>query len=73
MIPDYKISVSMENVGKSKIETIFANEKIIEECSVKIYEIDSYFYEHYKKKYKLIIMIKNTYYLELIFILLNIL
>ena len=73
MIPDYEISVSMENVGKSKTETIFANEKIIEECSVKIYEIDSYFYEHYKKKYKLIIMIKNTYYLELIFILLNIL
>ena len=26
------------------------NEKILEKCSVKIYEIDSYFYEHYKEK-----------------------
>ena len=73
MIADYEISVSIEHVAKSKIGTIFANEKILEECSVKIYEIDPYFYEHYKKRYKLMIMIKNTYYLELIFILLNIL
>ena len=72
MIPDYEISVSIEHVVKSKIGTIFVNEKILEEYSVKIYEIDPYFYEHYKKKYKLTIMIKNTYYLELIFILLNI-
>ena len=71
-IPDYKISVSIEHKVKSKIGTIFVNEKILEEYSVKIYEIDPYFYEHYKKKYKLTIMIKNTYYLELIFILLNI-
>ena len=49
MIPDYEISVSIEHVAKSKIGTIFANEKILEECSVKIYEIDPYFYEHYKK------------------------
>ena len=26
------------------------NEKILEEYSVKIYEIDTYFYEHYRKK-----------------------
>ena len=26
------------------------NEKIFEEYSVKIYEIDAYFYEHYKEK-----------------------
>ena len=26
------------------------NEKILEECSVKVYKIDSYFYEHYKEK-----------------------
>ena len=50
MIPDYEISVSKEHVAKSKIGTIFANKKILEECSVKIYEIDPYFYEHYKKK-----------------------
>ena len=35
---------------KSKIGTIFVNEEIIEEYSVKIYEIDPYFYEHYNKK-----------------------
>ena len=74
MIRDYEISVSIEHVVKSKIGKIFANEKILEEYSVKIYEIDPYFHEHYKKKkYKLTIMIKNTYCLELIFILLNIL
>ena len=50
MIADYEISVSIEHVAKSKIGTIFANEKILEEYSVKIYEIDLYFYEHYKKK-----------------------
>ena len=52
MIPDYKISVSIEHVVKSKIRTIFVNEKILEEYSVKIYEIDPYFHEHYKKKQK---------------------
>ena len=40
MIPDYEISVSIEYVVKSKIKTIFVNEKILEEYSVKIYEID---------------------------------
>ena len=49
MIPDHEISVSIEHVAKSKIGTIFANEKTLEEYSVKIYEIDPYFYEHYKK------------------------
>ena len=73
MIPDYEFSVSIEYVAKSKIGAIFANEKILEEYSVRIYEIDPYFCEHYKKKYKLMIIIKNTYCLELIFILLNIL
>ena len=58
---------------KSKIGTIFINEIILEEKSVRIYEIDPYLYEHYKKKQnKLTTMIKNTYCLELIFILLNI-
>ena len=49
MIPDYEISVSIEHEVKSKIGTIFINEKILEEYSVKIYETDPYFYEHYKK------------------------
>ena len=39
MIPDYAISVSIEHVVKSKIGTIFGNEKIFEEYSVKIYEL----------------------------------
>ena len=73
MIPDYEISESIEHVVKLKIGTILVNEKILEEKSIRIYEIDPYFYEHYKKKkYKLTIMIKNTYCLELTFILLNI-
>ena len=50
MIPDYEISVSIEHEVKSKIGTIFVNKKILEEYSVNIYEIDPYFYEHYKKK-----------------------
>ena len=49
-IPDYEISESIEHKVKSKIGTIFVNEKILEEHSVKIYEIDPYFSEHYKKK-----------------------
>ena len=64
--------MAIERVVKSKIGTIFANKEILEKYSVKIYEIDPYFSEHYKKKYKLIVMVKNTYCLELIFILLNI-
>ena len=64
--------MAVEHVVKSKIGTIFANEDMLEEKSVRIYEIDLYFSEHYKKKYKLIVMVKNTYCLELIFILLNI-
>ena len=49
-IPDYEISESIEHEVKSKIETIFVNEDILEEQSVKIYEIDPYFYEHYNKQ-----------------------
>ena len=49
-IPDHEISVSKEHVAKSKIGTIFVNEDILEEKSVRIYEIDPYFSEHYKKK-----------------------
>ena len=71
MIPDYKISESIEHKVKSKIGIIFVNEDTLEEYSVKIYEIDPYFSEHYKKKYKLIKMVNNIYCLELIFFLLN--
>ena len=71
-IPGHEIYESIEHKVKSKIGTIFKKEKILEEYYVKIYEIDPYFSEHYEKKYKLIIMVKNIYYLELMFILLNI-
>ena len=50
MIPDFEITKFPEHEVKSKIGTIFVNEKILEEYSVKIYEIDPYFYEHYRKK-----------------------
>ena len=39
-----------EHEVKSKIGTIFINEEVLEEYSVKIYEIDPYFYEYYNKK-----------------------
>ena len=50
MIRGSEISECPEYKVKSKIGNIFVNEKILEEYSVKIYEIDPYFYEHYKKK-----------------------
>ena len=49
MIPKSEISKFPEYEVKSKIGNIFVNEKIMKEYSVKIYEIDPYFYEHYKK------------------------
>ena len=50
MIPDSEIAECPEYKVKSKIGNIFVNEKILEEYSVKIYEIDPYFYEHCRKK-----------------------
>ena len=47
------------------------NKKVLEEYSVKIYEFDSFFYEHHTKK-KLTKMAGNTYYLEMMSILLKI-
>ena len=59
MILDNEISVCPEHEVKSKIGTIFVNEEILEEYSVKIYEIDPYFYEHdvYFTKYFLAVEI----------------
>ena len=50
MILDSEIAECPEYKVKSKIGNTFVNEKILEEYSVKIYEIDLYFYEHYRKK-----------------------
>ena len=71
MIPDSVIPKCPEFEVKSKIGKIFKNQNPFEEYSVKIYEIDPYFYEHYEKKYKLIKMGVNIFYLELMFILIN--
>ena len=72
MISDSKIREFPEHEIKSKIGNTFVNEKILEENSIKIYEIDPYFYEHYRKKYKSMKMGVNIYHLELMLILLNI-
>ena len=49
MIPDSKISKCPEFEVKSKIGKIFKKDNFLEEYSVKIYETDPYFYEHYEK------------------------
>ena len=72
MIPDSEIPKCPEFEVKSKIGKIFKNQNLLEEYSVKIYEADPYFYEHYEKRYKLIKVGVNIYYLELIFILVNV-
>ena len=71
MIPDSEIPKCPEFEDKSKIGKIFKKHNPLEEYSVKIYEIDSYFYKHYEKKYKLIKMGVNIYDLELMFISIN--
>ena len=71
MIPDCEIPKCPEFEVKSKIGKIFTQHNLIEEYSVRIYKIDLYFYEHYEKKYKLIKMGVNIFYLELMFILIN--
>ena len=45
--PESEISQCAEYKIKSKIGKISVVEKILEEYYVKIYEIDSYFYEHF--------------------------
>ena len=52
MILDSEIPKCPEFEIKSKIGKLFMNEKIFEEYSVKIYEIDPYFQEHHKEKIK---------------------
>ena len=69
MTPDSEIPKCPEFEVKSKIGKIFKNQNLLEEYSLKIYEIDAYFYEHYEKKYKLMKMDVNIYYLEYILLL----
>ena len=72
MIPESEISECPEFEVKSKIGNIFVNQKILEEYSVTVYKIDPYFYQHYKEKIEVDKNGPNTYYLELMYILLNI-
>ena len=72
MIPDSKIPKCLEFEVKSKIGKIFQKHNPLEEYSIRIYEIDPYFIEHYEKKNKLIKMGVNIYYLKLIFILVSV-
>ena len=67
-IPEHEIYESIEHKVKSKIGTIFVNEKILEEYSVKIYEIDPYFSEHCEKRIQVDNNGKKISYLELMFI-----
>ena len=64
MIPESEIIECPEYEVKSKIGNIFVNEKILEEYSAKIFKTDPYFYEHYRKKYKLMKMGVDIYYSE---------
>ena len=52
MIPDSEIPKCPGFEVKSKIGKIFKNHNPLEEYSVRIYEIDPYFYKHYEKKKK---------------------
>ena len=49
MILDSKILKCLEFEVKSKIGKIFKKHNPLEEYSVRIYEIDPYFYKHYEK------------------------
>ena len=49
MIPDSEIPKCSEFEVKSKIGKIFKKHNPLEEHSVKIYEINSYFYKYYEK------------------------
>ena len=49
MIQDSQIPKYPEFEAKSKIGKIFKKHNPLKEYSVKIYEIDSYFYKHYEK------------------------
>ena len=48
-ISEHEMYESIEHKVKSKIGKIFVNEEMLEEYSVKIFEIDPYFSEHDKK------------------------
>ena len=50
MIPDSEIPKCPEFEVESKRGNIFKNHNFLEEYSVRIYETDPYFYDHYEKQ-----------------------
>ena len=52
MILVSEISKCSEYGVKAKTGNVFVNERILDECCVKIYEIDPQFYEHYNELIK---------------------
>ena len=50
MFPEYEIAESPEFEVKSKIGNIFVNKKILEEYSVRIYQIDPFLSSMTKQK-----------------------
>ena len=55
MVPDSGIRKCPEFEVKLIIRKLLMKEKILEKYSVKIHEIDPYFYEHHKEKIKVMI------------------
>ena len=53
MIPDSEIPKCPEFEVKSKIGKVFKKHNPFEDYSVRIYETNPHFHEHYEKKYKL--------------------
>ena len=72
MIPESEIPQNPEHEVKPKLGNIFVNEKILEEYSDKIYKLILFFVSIAKRNYRLTKIGMGTYYLELMFILLNI-
>ena len=72
IIPDSEIAECPEYEVRSKIGNIFVNEKILENILFRFMKLVVIFMSITEKKYKLMKMGVNIYYLEFMFILLNI-
>ena len=72
MIPGYEIPEGPEHEVKSTIANIFANEKYFQNILLRFIKLILIFVSITKKKNKLTKMGANAYYLELMFLLLNV-
>ena len=71
MIPDFEIPKSPEFEVKSKIGKNFKNHNPFKHILLRFMKLILFLYKQYQKRYKLIKMGVNIYYLELMFILIN--